>query len=426
MVRKVLLMSMNVGGGHTALRDAFATSLARVDPEGRRFEVARYESRDEATLAFYTWVVRHLSPFQWVVHRFSGSERVLRAVLFREQNGLIAEAREVLTRQKPDVVVSAHLILTGALVIARNQLGLSTPIVTAIPDYGPPTRGFFPKRKSIRPDGAITMEERAYAAILERSHATPQTVHLSGFLPRPPFEQVGAQLEGRRRLTVEERRALAAQLSKEHPQLAEAYDPSRPTAIFLGGSAWTEKTLPVIERALADRKLSREANLLVVAGKNPPFHQKAQTLLAGHRNAAAFGFITPEHMASLLALADVPVLGSLAPATLQELLEAKLGPILLFHFIPGTENPHIDYIREQRVGLYEPDADIMLEHLREALGLATPGGHLEALMREFDMRATRLRSENRARALQLGDFLESLTPSPVQRAAADDGLRIAS
>ncbi len=424
MVRKVLLMSMNVGGGHTALRDAFAASLARLDPEGHRFEVVRYESRDETTLAFYTWVVRHLNPFQWVVHRFSGSERVLRTVLLREEQGLIAEGRELLTQHRPDVVISAHLILTGAMVIARNQLKLPTKIVTAIPDYGPPTRGFFPKRKSIRPDGAITMEERAYEAILERSHATTQNVHLSGFLPRPPFEQLGGQLEGRRRLTLEERGALAARLSREHPQLAEAYDPTRPTAIFLGGSAWTEKTLPVIKRALADGQIAREANLLVVAGRNPSFEATARALVAGHPNAAVFGFISPETMASLLALADVPVLGSLAPATLQELLEVKLGPILLFHYIPGTENPHIGYIRDQHVGLYEPDADIMLEHLREALGLAAPGGRLSALMRDFEASATRIRAENRARAAQLGDFLESI--SPRHPAATDAGLRIAS
>ena len=50
-----------------------------------------------------------------------------------------------------------------------------------------------------------------------------------------------------------------------------------------------------------------------------------------------FGFVAPEVLAALMGLADVPVLGSLAPATLQELLEVGLGPLLLFHFIPGSE-----------------------------------------------------------------------------------------
>ena len=424
MVRKVLLMSMNVGGGHTALRDAFASSLARVDPEGRRFAVTRYESRDEGTLAFYTWVVRHLTPFQWVVHRFSDSELTLRLAL-RVRSSLVAEAKQLLLAQRPDVVVSAHLILSGAVVLARNQLGLDTRVVTAIPDYGPPTAGFFPHMRSIRPDAAIAMEEQAFDEVSRRSHARPDNVHRSGFLTRPPFESLAAQLGDRRRLSPDERQALAARLTAEHPQLA-GYDPLRPTAIFLGGSAWTEKTLPVLEGVLADPSIADTTNLLVVAGKNPAFHARAAKLLAGHRTASLFGFVSPETMAGLVALADVPVLGSLAPATLHELLELRCGPLLLFHFIPGTELPHIDYLRDQHLGLYEPEAARMVERLREALGHDSPSSGLGVLLDGFGENARRIRDDNHSRALQLGDFLESLLPQSVRGTAPMDGLRIAS
>lgn len=426
MVRKVLLMSMNVGGGHTALRDAFATALDRVDPEGRRFAVERYESKDEGTLAFYTWVVRHLTPFQWVVHRFSDSELTLRLAL-SVRSSLVAEAKQLLRVQRPDVVVSAHLILSGAVVLARNELGLDTRVVTAIPDYGPPTAGFFPRLRSIRPDAAIAMEAQAFDAVRRRSHARADNVHRSGFLTRPPFEALAAQLGDRRRLPPDERRALAARLTSEHPQLA-GYDPQRPTAIFLGGSAWTEKTLPVLEGVLADPSIAATTNLLVVAGKNPAFHARAAKLLAGHPTASLFGFVSPETMAGLVALADVPVLGSLAPATLHELLELRCGPLLLFHFIPGTELPHIDYLQDQRLGVYEPEAARMVERLREALGHAAPSSGLGALLDGFGENARRIRDDNRNRALQLGDFLESLLPPPARATLPplNDGLRIAS
>ncbi|HLT29914.1 MAG TPA: hypothetical protein VK013_07720 [Myxococcaceae bacterium] len=423
MARKILLMSMNVGGGHTALRDAFATSLQRLDPEGTRFEVMSIESRDEATLAFYKWVVRYLTPFQWVVHRFSDSELVLRMMMFKERQGLVVEAEELLRTHQPDVVVSTHLILTAALVYARNRLGSPAKVLTAIPDYGEPTSGFFPGRPSIRPDGAIAMEEVAHRAVVGFGHAPAERILLGGFLPRQPFELQGARLGDRRRLPPEERAALARSLVTEFPQL-EAYDASRPTLIFLGGSAWTEKTLPVLERVLADRALADATNLLVVAGNNPEFHADLVRRTRGHATAMPFGFLAPEVLATLLALSDVPVLGSLAPATLHELLELRVGPLLLFHYIPGTEGPHVDYLHAQRLGLYEPDPDRMIHHVREALGHAPPSGPLRALMDGFGPAAAALREAHRERALALGPFLEQFVPD--REAAAAEGLRVAS
>lgn len=423
MARKILLMSMNVGGGHTALRDAFATSLARADPSGARYEVLSLESRDESILAFYKWVVRHLTPFQWVVHRSSDSELVLRLTMLVERNRLVAEAEALLTTHRPDVVVSTHLILTAALVYARNRLGSPARIVTAIPDYGVPTSGFFPRWPSIRPDGAIAMEEVAHRAVVGFGHAPPERILLGGFLPRPPFEQQGALLGERRRLSVDERVAIVQSLLAEAPQLAR-YDATRPTLIFLGGSAWTEKTLPVLEGVLADRALSEATNLLVVAGNNPEFHTHLKQLTEGHPTAMPFGFLSPEVLAGLLALSDVPVLGSLAPATLHELLELRVGPLLLFHFIPGTEGPHVDYLQAQRLGLYEPDPDRMLVHVREALGHAPASGPLKALMDGFGERAGALREAHRERAVALGPFLEQFAHA---EAPADlEGLRVAS
>lgn len=423
MARKILLMSMNVGGGHTALRDAFATSLQRLDPEGDRFEVTSIESRDEAILAFYQWVVRHLTPFQWVVHRFSDSELVLRLTMFIQRRGLVAEAEALLKTHQPDVVVSTHLILTAALVYARNRLGSPARVVTAIPDYGEPTSGFFPGWPSIRPDGAIAMEEVAHRSVVGFGHAPAERILLGGFLPRAPFEQQGARLGDRRRLSPEERAALAASLVPEFPQL-EAYDASRPTLIFLGGSAWTEKTLPVLERVLEDRALSAATNLLVVAGNNPAFHTALKTLTEGHPTAMPFGFLAPEVLAKLLALSDVPVLGSLAPATLHELLELRVGPLLLFHYIPGTERPHVDYLQTQRLGLYEPDPDRMIHHVREALGHARASGPLQALMDGFGPAAAALREAHRERALALGPFLEQFVPPGEGEEA--ERLRVAS
>jgi len=113
-----------------------------------------------------------------------------------------------------------------------------------------------------------------------------------------------------------------------------------------------------------------------------------------------------------MGLAEVPVLGSLAPATLQELLEVGLGPLLLFHFIPGSERAHVGYIDGQRLGLYAPDPAEMLHRIREVLGLEAPSDQLARARDGFRERARLLRSRSVERALQLPRFLERMMDVP--------------
>ena len=143
---------------------------------------------------------------------------------------------------------------------------------------------------------------------------------------------------------------------------------SLPTLIFLGGSAWTEKTLPVMDRLLANEAFLDRLNVIVVAGKNEAFETTLRARVGQAPRFSVFGFVDAKLMAELQAVADVPVLGSLAPASMQELLETRCGPLMLFHYIPGTEDAHVEHIREQEIGLFEPDPDAMVDLLMQATG----------------------------------------------------------
>jgi hypothetical protein len=134
-------------------------------------------------------------------------------------------------------------------------------------------------------------------------------------------------------------------------------------------------------------------------------------------------------MAQLLALADVPVLGSLAPASMHELLEMRCGPLMLFHYIPGTEAPHAPYIREHEIGVYEPDARAMLDLLQQTAGFKRASPELARLREVFPARARAIRTEHVRRARQLGAFLAHLggvvpewVPMPEAEAAGEFGV----
>lgn len=148
---------MHVGGGHAALRDSFAQVLARVDSEQRRFEPVVWDSSDTKISDFYTFVVRRIPWFQRIVF---GSGDLNWAIRLGATNPLLyKEARDVLLREQPDVVISTHLVMTMMFARVKHDLGLPTQVVMAIPDYGIATKAFFPEQEDLKPDYALVMDD---------------------------------------------------------------------------------------------------------------------------------------------------------------------------------------------------------------------------------------------------------------------------
>ena len=404
MTRRVLLASLNAGGGHHALRDSFATALVR-DPEQPRLDPRVWTSADHFIDRFYSVCVRFLPRFQGKIVELSGQPWAVKTAMALSPQ-LRTEALSLLRREQFDLLVTTHPMQSMTFAEVRRELGLATPLVLAVPDYGVPATGYHPPLPALRSDALIVMEESTLEHY--RSLGVPEDrLHLSGFLTREPFVRVGARLRAERRETA--RAALKAEVVAAQPDFAR-FDLSRPALLFLGGSAWTVKTEPVLEAVLADPALREAANVVIVAGRDRAFETRLRSRAADGLHV--FGFVAPEVLAALMGLAEVPVLGSLAPATLQELLEVGLGPLLLFHFIPGSERAHVGYIDSQRLGLYLPDAGEMLHRIREVLGLEVPSNQLARACDGFRERARLLRSRSVERALQLPRFLERMLDTP--------------
>ena len=404
MTRRVLLASLNAGGGHHALRDSFATALVR-DPEQPRLDPRVWTSADHFIDRFYSVCVRFLPRFQGKIVELSGQPWAVKTAMALSPQ-LRTEALSLLRREQFDLLVTTHPMQSMTFAEVRRELGLATPLVLAVPDYGVPATGYHPPLPALRSDALIVMEESTLEHY--RSLGVPEDrLHLSGFLTREPFVRVGVRLRAEGRDTA--RAALKAEVVAAQPDFAR-FDLSRPALLFLGGSAWTVKTEPVLEAVLADPALREAANVVIVAGRDRAFETRLRSRAADGLHV--FGFVAPEVLAALMGLAEVPVLGSLAPATLQELLEVGLGPLLLFHFIPGSERAHVGYIDSQRLGLYLPDAGEMLHRIREVLGLEVPSDQLARACDGFRVRARLLRSRSVERALQLPRFLERMLDTP--------------
>ncbi|OJH37174.1 hypothetical protein [Cystobacter ferrugineus] len=406
-MKRILLATMPVGGGHTALRDSLRTTLASLDPGNRDYELLSFDSQDTRVSGFYDFCIHRAPWLQALLFSLGHSRGALTpTVLLNPQ--LEAETRQALVKHRPDLVISTHFLQSAMFVRARRQLGLDVPIVSAIPDYGEPTEIFAPSQEAYRLDALIVMVPQVRERLRVRGHYPLSRVHLSGFIPKAPFLEMGREMGARSRLSETRRRALLETLRAEHPQL-QGVDPSRPTLLFLGGSAWTSKTMPVLERLLNTPALMEHLNVLVVCGRNERFHDALKARVQGQPRVALFGFVNASLMARLMALADLPVLGSLAPASMHELMETRCGPLMLFHIIPGSEDAHPAYIQEQEIGVYETNPDAMINLLAQATGITPAGPAMARLLRVCPERMRTLRATHMERASQLGTFLERLT-----------------
>ncbi len=413
MPRKILLASMNVGGGHTALRDSFHLALQRVDPAKARYEPIDWDSADTFVNHIYSTIVYRVPRLQGILFDLSERDWAAQAVAITGFS-LLREGRRVLSETNPDAVVCTHFLLAMMLAKARHQLKIRCPVLSAIPDYGIPPRTFYPSRPELRADYLVVMDERARAHCVDRG-LPAKRVHLSGFLTREPFRLLSESAAPGELRSLLARQDRLQKLALSHPQVGRI-DLSRPTLLFLGGSAWVRKTAPLLRKIASRRDLELKMNLLVVCGKDRAFFRELSDGIGRRPDFTVLQFISPSAMSQLMGLADYPVLGSLAPATLQELLETGCGPLLLFSFIPGTEKAHVEYIERNSLGIYQPDADQMLGVLTEICEPRAGSSSILRLREGFQAQARKVRRANVERALAFSEFLDQVLagdpPSP--------------
>lgn len=397
---------MDVGGGHRALRDSFHRALRAADPRGLALTPACFDSRNRSVDRFYSACVRHLPGAQGILWRWSEHDGLARWSA-ATCPALVAEARDAMRASGCELVLSTHPLLSLAFARARATLSRPPVLASAIPDYGAPTTFFFPVTIGLQADHFLVASDEAIAGLLERG-VPGARLHRTGFLTDDAFVNAGrarAELDRPQRWE-----SLLAEL----PELGRLL-PHRKIALFLGGSGWAARTWPLLERILARPTLAETMNVAVVCGRDADFAARLRARTDGRRGVAVFGFLPRPQLAALMALSDVPVLGSLAPATLHELLEVRLGPLLSFRVIPGAEPPHVAYLERERLGFHEPDPERMLRLLEGAVSHPS-AGEWAVRAEGFAARAQAIRAANRAQALRLEDSLQAMLRGPATEA----------
>ncbi|MEW5740567.1 MAG: hypothetical protein AB1938_16685 [Myxococcota bacterium] len=410
---RAVFASVAAGGGHHTVRDALLRATRAADPRGERVEATSWTSQAGFD-GFYRWCVRH--GLQGLAYFPTRVFSIAAWVVVFTNPKLIREAVALLRRAPPDVVVSTHLVLTTAFLIARWWVGVPTRVVGVIPDYGRPDPGFFPRFAALRPDATWVNGEDTYRWATTKGRALPDEVQWLGTLVTEDFTKVRAQIREAGGRTEGLKGQWRAMLAPAWPAVSRL-DVSKPTVVFYGGSGFAGAARPVMEALLA-RPESARFNVVVLCGRDEALRASLDASYGPRPGFAAIGFLSHPQLAALYGLTDVPVMGSLAHSSLQELLETATGPLLVFRVIPGTEPPYLDYVARERLGVFEPDAERMTALVLEAVGVVQ-GERWAELARDFQARAWAIRDASSERA---GRVLEQV--ARVVRPALSAGVSI--
>lgn len=395
---RVVFASIHAGGGHNTVRDALVRSVTRQDPSQQRIVPISWTAASGFD-TFYRFCVRwRLQGLIFWMTTFSLAAWA--GTIWNPR--LFFEVVALLRAQRPDMVVSTHVQLTGTFLVARLLLRSKVRIVNVIPDYGVPTPGFFPRIRAARPDATLVNGPDTYEFL--SGIAAPNEVFRLGTLVSEAFDEVGSS-HGVKTRAPSHKDQWRRDLADAVPDLRRL-DPNKPVVTFFGGSGFASGCRAVIDRLVQHPELGTKFSMVVLAGRDASFETELLTLHGGKPGFFVSGFLPHPQLARLYALTDVPVLGSIAHSTLQEMLEVRCGPLLVHRVIPGTEPPYLEFVERERLGLYEPDANAMTALVLEAVGLESASLRWRSLKQGYATRAQRIRDEHKELAPRLVQHLE--------------------
>jgi UDP-N-acetylglucosamine:LPS N-acetylglucosamine transferase len=278
------------------------------------------------------------------------------------------QLRAALERERPQLVVAAHPLVTRLVARARAELRRGFGIVTLVTDLATSHASWALPGA----DSWVVPSKEARALLLDRG-VPRERVALCPFPVHPRFEEWSAE---------------SARLAAKR-QLG--LDAAGFVVLLVGGGAGAGR---LGERVALLRAALPGTQLLVVTGRNAALAAKLRAASLGP-GVRIYAYV--EDMALLMAASDV-VLTKAGPGTLMEALCAG-RPLVVAEAVGRQERGSIDYLLRRGAGAYCPsDAEL----LRELRRLQDPAAHAEAC-------AASLRAAPRGGAFRVaGLLLEAL------------------
>ncbi len=348
MIKRVLLLISDTGGGHRSAANAIVAGLAETEtgPDG---EALTFETRIEDVAHHCGFPLSQLGPaystalrfapfvYGALYHltngrkRFSGVIRLCEP-LYRE--GL----RKLMVSYKPDVIVSVHPLLNHAALRAREDAGLTdVPVMTVVTDLGRVHEGWLVPEV----DAVVVPAREVYQRAIQRGVPAAH-IHQLGHPVHPKFEDCAD--------------------NKAQCRAALGLPADKTIALLMAGGEGGGKLLPT---TLAMAKSNLPLHLVVVTGRNAALRTKLQELAPTlNTPMTVLGYCDniPELMRSADLLVTKAGPGAIAEASLAEV------PVVVYDFIPGQEYGNLKYVEKNGIGVVALTTSDVVRSVRRIVG----------------------------------------------------------
>src|SRR5215510_15581310 len=260
---KILIVSVNAGGGHTAAMYSLLLSLQRFAPY---VDVDCFTSSNRVLehihrLAYTKGVYLYNAFYKATAHS-TALRKAYFGVSYPSIRALYSELAPLLDAY--DAVISTHFMQTYALLKAKHTLGVPTKIIAYVPDFDHSCI-HVPCYAGLSVDAVLAQGTALLAALARHDDFAPERIQRAGFLARPAFTDVRALSPVQAR-----ERVAALDIPLVSRLRAEAF-----TVVVTGGAYWTMGLYDVLKRLACypttrtTPAFTRPTNqILVVCGHN--------------------------------------------------------------------------------------------------------------------------------------------------------------
>lgn len=343
------LASIWAGGGHHALRDYLYEELL----PHQEFDIHRFDHSDKSYDQFNDAFLGKFPDLFDIIYNNIPNEFPAVSALH-----LVEECERFIKEVNPDILIATNYGLSSAFALVKKTLKLNFVNIYAIPDYGRVGIAAFPANPYLKPDHVLVFDSEAKKGIVEELNFPKNNISVSGYVAKKSFIKI---IEENIHKTKEQ---LIAEI--ELPLSA-----NKKTYLVTGGAGGViNKAEPLLKKIAAFQKkdLAFQANnqFVIITGKNEKYFKKLSKLQAKKIewcNIIPVGWIAHEQYAKLQLLADAPILITIAPATINEFLEAKCGPFIIHHSRKAQEQANVDFVIQKKFGVFLPRSKDVLKLL---------------------------------------------------------------
>lgn len=325
--KKVLIMTVGLGGGHKAMGRNLEEVLSEADPT---LAIKTLDVIHDAWPAFsdrsaqvYAGSTSRAGAFWYRVY-YALTDRFPWLLLGLGRLLFMKYAKDAYAREKPDLIIATFPLLADVAAMARDHHGGTTPIIVTVTDAG-------------RVQG-IWLSKRADLTLT----ATPDTVNylVSRGLDRAKVRFIG------------------------FPAAKQFYDPvSKTTArerlgletdtftilLTAGGAGLNHKKIIAVAEAIGRIELPYQ--IVLNAGSNDELREAFAELEFPHATQVIVKGFT-DQMIDYMTASDV-ICSKSGWLTVNEALVLQ-RPLILYDVVPGQEEQNVDYVVGNHFGMYAP------------------------------------------------------------------------